>query len=89
MKKRFDAWDGKPLVRYWKPNTFLRQGEKVLAKKPRKNLSVFHPEWTHDIWTGEFEGYGRDDDGGKLFRTMKNAVAFAASAYRCGFRRQK
>lgn len=85
--KVMDQYDGKPLLRYWKPNTFLKPGEKVLAQRPRPADSIrVMPQWTHDVWTGDFEGYGRDEKGQRLFRSMKNAVRFATAAYAAGYR---
>jgi hypothetical protein len=92
MPGRRDAYDGSRIPPLWRMNTSLQPGEKILAIKPRPRDSRYYdpfPDWTHDIWTGQYEGYGRGNDGLPLFRTQRNAVQFAAAAYRAGYRIKK
>lgn len=90
-----DVWDGKPIPRFWKNNNMVKRGETVLATKPRKVARYtksgynIDPAHTHDVWTGQYWGYGDNGAGQPCFRTMKNAVAFASAAYRVGYRRKR
>ena len=93
IPKLIDAWDGSPLRPFWKQNDSVRPDEKVFLRKPRRRQSTerhdLFPNYTEDCWTGRWFGYGRDEGGRPLFRTMINAVKFATAAYKAGYRVEK
>lgn len=82
-----DQWDGAPLRKLYLMNTQVKPGERVLnIRNHRRGPGRMWPDWTHDCWTGRYHGYGRDQNGVPLFRSMVNAVRFAEAAWHAGFR---
>lgn len=91
MKNRpVDALTGKPIRKLWIMNTSVKPEDKVLARRKRKATlwggAPLASNWTENVWTGRYLGYGNDGKGIPLFNTMKNAVIFASAAYRAGYR---
>jgi hypothetical protein len=80
-----DQWDGKPLTRLWTYPS-MRPGQTPLKTKPARCIPGMPEKYASLAWYGDYKGYGRDEIGQPLFRSLKNALRFARAAWNAGYR---